>query len=958
MKRANPPLDRRPPALLLGAITVLLVLSFSGAVVHFLTESWWFEAVGYPAVFWTRVRWQVAIWVLSLLLYVAFLYGNYRIALWLTRTIPWRLLQNSSLSSFAETLPNFGAIAITLLLSFRAAMHSTTAWETILKFLHPTAFDRLDPLFQRDVGFYVFQLPLYQGLQEGLSELVVWALAIALAVYALKGELRLERGWQSVLTGKAKAHICLLLAVLAILIAAGFLLERYDLLLSPEGAIFGAGYTDVHARLQAYWTMAFVTLAVAALFILALWRRGFALPVIGIGLYVVVLVLVSGLYPWFQQRFLVEPNELTRETPYIENNIAFTREAYALDQVQSEPFPAEEALTREVLDSNEPTIDNIRLWDYRPLLSTYGQLQEIRLYYRFQDVDIDRYTLNNDYRQVMLSAREMDYTEAPSEAQTWVNQRLKFTHGYGIVMSPVNRVTSDGLPELMIKNVPPVSTVDLTVDEPRIYYGEATNSYIFTGATTDEFDYPEGETNALYRYGGNGGVPLNSFLRRLAYAYDKGSLKFLISNYITNESRLHYHRNIVERAQQVAPFLVYDSDPYIAVIDGRLKWIIDGYTTSDRYPYSEPLRRSSNLSELIRPEAAVPDPTSDSTTVDANASDQESPAIRTIARNDTNYLRDAAKVVLDAYDGTLDFYIMDEADPLLNTYRQIFPGLFRAAEETPATVRAHFRYPHDLFKIQAQMYRTYHMSDPEVFYNREDVWRFPIQVYQTTQVRMDPYYSIMRLPQAESEEFIQILPFTPVRKDNMVAWMAGRSDGTDYGKLLLYEFPKQQLVYGPSQIEARIDQTPDISEQLTLWSQQGSEVVRGDLLVLPIEQSLLYVEPVYLQAEKGKLPELKRVIVAYGNQVIMSTTLEESLAAIFGAGETSPEENPTPESAETATAIPSLGADLPADLAGKVQAALDAYEAGRQALQQGDWKAYGAAQTELETILNELNQGL
>ncbi|MEM9004824.1 MAG: UPF0182 family protein [Cyanobacteria bacterium P01_F01_bin.86] len=942
MKRANPKPNYRPPMILFGVVLVLLALALSGTVIHFLTEFWWFDTVGYPTVFWTRIRWQAIIWVLTLLLYGAFLYGNYRLALWLTRDAPWRLLEHPSLSPLADYLPNYVAIALTLVLSFRAAMASTAAWDIILKFLNPTSFDRLDPLFQQDISFYTFRLPLYQGLQEAIAELLIWGLVLALSTYALKGEIRPERGWQYFLTGNVKTHLCVLLAALAIVIASGFYLQRYDLLFSPNGVVFGAGYTDVHARLHAYWTMAFVTLAVAALFMLSLWRSGFVLPTVGIGLYVIVLVVISGVYPWFQQRFLVEPNELTRETPYIEHNIAFTREAYALDQVQTEPFPAETALTREVLDNNSPTIDYIRLWDYRPLLSTYGQLQEIRLYYRFQDVDIDRYTLNGDYRQVMLSAREMDYTEAPAEAQTWVNQRLKFTHGYGIVMSPVNRITSDGLPELMIKNVPPVSTVDLPIDEPRLYYGEATKpytrSYVFTGATTDEFDYPEGETNAPYRYGGQGGVRLSSLFRRLAYAYDMGSLKLLISNYITNESRIHYHRNVVERAQQIAPFLIYDSDPYIAVIDGRLKWIMDAYTISDRYPYSEPLNRSNNVGALTN---------------------QGTGTVSTITRSGANYLRDAAKVVLDAYDGTLDFYVVDESDPVLSTYRQIFPNLFQAASDIPATIQSHFRYPHDLFKIQAQIYRTYHMGNPEVFYNREDLWRFPTQVYQQEQVRMDPYYTIMRLPKAESEEFIQILPFTPTRKDNMVAWMAGRSDADNYGKLLLYEFPKQQLVYGPSQIEARIDQTPEISEQLTLWSQQGSEVVRGDLLVLPIEQSLLYVEPVYLQAEQGKLPELKRVIVAYGDEVVMRSTLEESLTQIFGSRSTPiPEVEATTEPAAEVEAPASPITDLPADLAGQVQAALDAYEAGRQALQQGDWEAYGQAQSELETILKELDQGL
>ncbi|NER81619.1 MAG: UPF0182 family protein, partial [Leptolyngbya sp. SIO1D8] len=599
MKRAAPALDHRPPMILFGAIAFLLILALSGALVHLITEAWWFEAVEYPTVFWTRIRWQLIIWGVTLLLYGVFLYGNYRLALRLTREAPWRLLESRHLAPLSGYLPHYIAIVFTLLLSFNAAMSSAAAWDGILKFLSPTAFDRLDPLFQKDISFYVFRLPIYQGLQQAVAELLVWALVIAIGVYALKGEIRPERGWKYFLTGEVKTHLCILLAALALTVAVGFYLGRYDLLFSPDGVVFGAGYTDVHARLHAYWTMAGVTVAVAVLFILALWRSGFMWPTVGIGLYIVVLLLVSGVYPWFQQRFLVEPNELTQEKPYIEHNIAFTREAYALDQVQSEPFPAEEALTREVLDNNDSTIDNIRLWDYRPLLSTYGQLQEIRLYYRFQDVDVDRYVLDGDYRQVMLSARELDYSEAPSEAQTWVNQRLKFTHGYGIVMSPVNQVTPDGLPELMIKNVPPVSTVDLEIGEPRIYYGEATDPYIFTGTTTDEFDYPEGDTNALYRYQGQGGVPLKSWLRRLAYAYDMRSLKVLISNYITDESRVHYHRNVLDRARQIAPFLTYDSDPYIAVVDGRLQWIMDAYTASDRYPYSQPLNRSSGIDSLL-----------------------------------------------------------------------------------------------------------------------------------------------------------------------------------------------------------------------------------------------------------------------------------------------------------------------------------------------------------------------
>ncbi|MEM6435753.1 MAG: UPF0182 family protein [Cyanobacteria bacterium P01_D01_bin.115] len=939
MKRANlPDFGRRPPLFLLGAIAVLLILALSGTVLHLLTESWWFDAVGYDAIFWTRIRWQATIWALALGGCAAFLYANYRLALWLTRESPWRLLEERNLSAVADYLPRYVAFAFIVLLSFNAAMSSVAAWDDILKFLNPSQFGQLDPLFQQDISFYVFRLPVYEGLQTAIVQLLIWAIVLSFGVYALKGELRPERGWKYFLTGEVKGHLCGLLALLAIAIAAGFFYGRYDLLFSADGVVFGAGYTDVHARLHAYWTMAFVTLAVATLFILSLWRSGFVLPMVGIILYLVVLVVVGGLYPWFQQRFLVEPNELTREQPYIEYNIAFTRDAYALDQVQSEPFPATTGITRDVLNNNDSTVDNIRLWDYRPLRSTYRQLQEIRLYYHFHDVDIDRYILNGDYRQVMLSAREMDYDGAPAEAQTWVNQRLKFTHGYGIVMSPVNRITPGGLPELMIKNVPPVSTVDLDIEQPRIYYGEVTDNYIFTGTTTDEFDYREGDDNALYRYSGPGGVALDSWWRQLAYAADLGNLKVLISNYITGDSRLHYHRNVLARARQIAPFLTYDGDPYIAVIDGRLKWILDAYTASDRYPYSEPLLRSNDIGSLT-----------------------DNSTIRNLARSGSNYVRDAAKVVIDAYDGTVTYYVVDEADPILATYRQIFPTLFQAAADTPAAVWEHFRYPHDLFTLQAQMYRTYHMANPEVFYNREDLWRFPTQVYEEGREQMSPYYVIMRLPDAETEEFIQILPFTPINKDNMVSWLAGRSDGENYGKLLLYEFPKQQLVYGPSQIEARIDQTPEISQQLTLWNQEGSQVVRGDLLVIPIEESLLYVEPVYLQAEESELPALKRVIVAYDNDIVMRETLDDALSTIFG--DRAPDDAPpAPPAAATEATTATGTTETPAptltpEQAARIQSALAAYEAGQQALQNNDWEAYGQAQQELETLLNQLNDG-
>ncbi len=913
---------------ILGIIVLIAVvgLSFSKALTHLLTESWWFESVGFADVFWTQISWKIGIWLITFIGYGLFLAGNYWLAMRLTRHRMFQFLVDQHRwgnSNAVAALPNYAATVAILLISLLSATSTAASWETILKFLHPTEFGITDPIYQQDVGFYLFRLPFYEILQGQLLTLSFWGLIAAITVYGLKGELTLGRGWRNVVIGSAKIHLSLVWVAIALLVTASFWLKRYDLLYSPHGLIFGAGYTDVHARLQSYWFMSFATLALMLLFIVSLWRSSIALPVFGLVIYIVLLLLVSGVYPWFQQQFIVEPNELNKEESYIAHNLQFTRAAYQLDAIQQQEYPVENQLDRNDLAENQSTIRNIRLWDYRPLLSTYRQLQEIRLYYRFLDVDVDRYTLNGNYQQVMLSSRELNYDQLPSQAQTWVNQRLEYTHGFGVAMSPVNRVTSDGLPDFLIKDIPPVSTVDLEITQPRIYYGEKTDQYIFTGTTADEFDYPRSDENASNRYDGAGGVQLDSFFRRLAYTYDLGSFKILISNYITPESRIHYHRLIQERIQQVAPFLHFDDDPYISIINGRMQWIVDAYTVSDRYPYSQPLARSNGVTSLF----------------------QSSPGLSQILQLSGNYIRNSVKVVVDAYDGTLQFFVVDETDPVLATYRQIFPTLFEPADAIPLEVRAHFRYPVDLFKIQAQMYLSYHMDTPPEFYNQEDLWRFPTEQYEDQQVLMQPYYVIMRLPEAEQEEFMLILPFTPVNKDNMIAWMSAQSDGDDYGNLLLYEFPKQELVYGPSQIEARVNQNPTISQQLTLWSQEGSRVIRGNLLVIPIEQSLLYIEPIYLRAEQGELPELRRVIAAYRDRTVMEPTLEEALTALFGDVSTPSE-----------TAVPSQPSSQVPVSPSLVQSALDAYENAQDALRQGDWSSYGQYQEELRQLLEQLNQ--
>ncbi len=897
------------PSIAIAFFLIVLGLSLSSTLIHLFTEIWWFDAVGFSQVFWTRLTWQILIGLLTFVVYSLFLWGNYRRAIKSRPVNNLRLIINSSWEVTSRWIINYSALILICLLALMATTASVENWETILKYLHASKFGSSEPIFNQDIGFYVFRLPFYESIHYWLWGLIVSAVIVSILAYSISGAItsnpRVRNGIS--ISQSAKVHLSLLSVAIALLTAWGFWLARYQLLYSPSGVVFGAGYTDVHGRLLAYNLLCLLAVVVAVLLIISIRQQRPTLPLNGIGLFFVTLLLVNHVYPWFMQQFIVSPNELVKEKPYIEHNIKYTQAAYHLDDVQRQNYAAEAQLDLQSLANNQSTIDNVRLWDYRPLLNTYRQLQEIRLYYKFHDVDVDRYQLNGDYQQVMLAARELDFDRVPQKAQTWVNQRLKYTHGYGLVMSPVNRVTSDGLPELYLKNIPPVSTVDLEIQQPAIYYGEETDDYIFTGTTTPEFDYPLGDANAFTRYQGKGGVPLSSIWRRLAYAYDRRSLQILISNYFTNQSRIHYYRQIKTRINHIAPFLSLDHDPYLAVINGRLQWIIDAYTISDRYPYSEPVAGNNILPR----------------------------------NNQVNYIRNSVKVIVDAYDGTIQFFVVDENDPVLATYRQIFPDLFIGRDATPSEVKTHFRYPLDLFKLQAQMYLSYHMSDPEVFYNREDMWDFPRQIYEGNEVIVEPYYQMIKLPREKKTGFILILPFTPAKKDNMIAWMAARSNGEDYGKLLQYTFPKQKLVYGPKQIEARIDQTPQISQQFTLWSQAGSKVIRGDLLVIPIEQSLLYIEPVYLRAEQGELPELKRVIVAYDKAVVMEQNLEQSLATIFG----------TKQVEEKKVTSPINDQDLIS-----IKSAWETYQQAQRALRQGNWTEYGRYQQELGRLLQQLNQ--
>jgi len=668
--------------------------------------------------------------------------------------------------------------------------------------------------------------------------------------------------------------------------------------------VFGAGYADMHAKLPAQWILLAVVVIFMGIILVSVLRRNYRWPLYGMAGWIVAAIIVGGIFPGLVQRFQVQPSELAREQPYIEYNIDFTREAFALDRIEEQPFPAGGIPSPEDITRNEVTINNIRLWDNRPLKDTYNHIQSLRPYYDFNDVDVDRYTIDGEYRQVMLSARELSAEKLPTEAQTWINRRLLYTHGYGVTLSPVNEVTSQGLPVLLVKDIPPVG--DFNIEQPQIYYGEKTNDYVIVKTNTQEFDYPMGDENVYGHYQGEGGVSLDSLTRRLVYAWQLGDFNILISGELTPESRVLYYRNIRERVNHLAPFLALDSDPYLVIMEGRLFWIQDAYTTTNRYPYSQPF--SGGI----------------------------------------NYIRNSVKAVIDAYNGSVTFYVTDSDDALIRTYQSIFPELFTPAEQMPESLRVHLRYPESMFNIQASVYQTYHMRDARVFYNKEDLWSVPSEVYFGSEQPMEPYYVTMRLPDEEKEEFLLMLPFTPANKNNTIGWLAARCDGENYGKLLAYRFPKEEWVDGPSQIENRIGQDTVITEQLALWGRGGSRVIRGNLLLIPLGESILYVEPVFLQAEGGGLPELKRVIVAAGEQIAMEPTLAGSLAAIFGA-ETPPT---APVGKPPATAEPEK--PVVTDIANLIEEAQQHYNQAQEYLKAGDWAGYGSELDALQAVLAQL----
>jgi uncharacterized membrane protein (UPF0182 family) len=898
------PVPRRRLALFLGIAALAALGVFFPGLVALLTDWWWFREIGYEIVFTRSLTTQILLFLTAGGITFGVLYLNLRVA-------QRGLVANPILLQLAQSAPRLNltvamrrlSLPLSVALGFFAGLGATAAWDLVLRALYGTPFGIADPVFSRDIGFYVFTLPALSAAIDFLFTLTVISLLLVVLVYGVRGDLVLGPR-RLVIEPSAALHLAVLLAVLLLLTALGlWVVDIPSLLYSTTGPLIGASYTDLHARLPAMRLSAVLAgLAGVAVLIGALRGRLVQYALWAGGGYLAVAFVARGLLPQAMQNFVVAPTELTRETPYLRNHIVATRQAWALDSVDVRELGGGAGLTLASIRANGPTIENVRLWDRDPLLMTFGQLQEIRTYYDFISVDDDRYWIDGKYRQVLLSPRELNAASLPT--RTFINEHLTFTHGMGLTLGPVNQVTPEGLPVLFLKDLPPVSTVSLRISRPQIYYGELTNDYVFVGTRQREFDHPSGEVNVYAAYGGRGGVRVGNLLRRLMLAMRFGSTKILFSQDITDDSRVLYYRGIVVRARTALPFLRFDRDPYLVLAeDGTLQWILDAYTTSEDYPYAQRL--------------------SDGTT----------------------YMRNSVKLVIDAYNGSLTAYVSAPTDPLIRTWARIFPGIFVPLDRMPDGLRAHIRYPDELYRVQTALYATYHMDAPEDFYHREDQWQIPAVAEREGTV---PFmrHIVMRLPEESKAEFVYMVPFTPRGKDNLAAWMVARNDGASYGKLRVYHLSRQRLVFGPQQIENRINQNTEISRQISLWDQRGSRVIRGDLLVIPIEESLLYVQPLYLQAEGGRIPELKRVVVAYENRVVMGETLDAALAELFG-GAPEPARGPAP----------AVAAETPVADSGFRALVIEAqrrYQAAQQAQRDLDWARYGEEMRQLGALLDRL----
>lgn len=920
-------------------LAIILLVSLAGFIGDFL----WFKELGYVSVFFKQLVTQLEIGVPTFIVVTILVFIYLKV---LKRGYYHKV--ESNIAGEVRALNGVTWLLSGLMGALVTYMAVTRLWFNALQFANSTDFNIKDPVFGNDVSFYTFKLNFITQINGMLIGILVALLVVTLVYYVILISTRVPRVFETVeeeqqyqqdqtnnqggnrndpfsqifgqfskafggnpgapkrrkrldndnmheLVSIASKQLIVVGVVFFLMLAVNFYLRQYSLLFNQTGVVYGAGYTDVNVTLWMYRILIGLSVLGAVGFAVGIARKRFKW-ILTVPVIMIVVGLAGGGTAMLVQNFVVSPDEINKESKYLERNIAFTQSAYALDKVDVRSFSASNKLDTKDIKNNEATISNIRINDYMPAEKFYNQTQNLRQYYSFNDVDVDRYMVNGEYTQTFLSAREIDETKI---SETWLNTHLKYTHGYGITLSRVDKITANGQPDMLIDSIPPDSRVkEINITRPEVYYGELTNNYIVTNTDEQEFDYPKGDNNAYNTYEGSAGIKLNLF-NKAVFALREHSLKLLVSSNIDSKSKILINRNIRTRVQKIMPYLSYDNDPYMVVGDGKLYWIIDAYTTSSKYPYSKPYSEASS----------------------------------------TNYVRNSVKVVVDAYNGNVDYYIVDPTDPIAQTFKNIYPKLFKDFSDMPASLQKHIRYPNTMFQIQADIFQRYHMNDVKVFYQNEDMWQIANEIYGTQEQAMTPNYYILSLPGESKEEFVNSIPYTPKDKRNLTGLLMARNDGDNYGKLVLFRLPKSKIVYGPMQIEAQIDQTPEISKEFSLWNSSGSTYSRGNLFIIPIEDSLIYVEPVYLEATNSSIPEVKRVIVAYGDQIAYEPTLAKALDTLFGDGTG---ENTGPDNGGTLTQ---------AQLIAK---AVDAYNKAQTAIKTGDWAAYGKYMDQLKDYLSQL----
>ncbi|MGB7606406.1 MAG: UPF0182 family protein [Lutisporaceae bacterium] len=921
----NKTLNARNRGLIILAAALLLVIVFFTSIINYLIDYQWFSELNFQEIFFKKLVTQIQFFVPAFIILFIIIFAYMKII-----NAHSEKKSGIGISAKARKAKNmiFGLVSVIVAFIFSLVFVSEI-WYNFLIYINKTPFNLTDPIFNKDISFYIFELPFLNNLYSFLLGLVFVLFVINIIYntitifstgvpnYGNQDNIttiyKPESIYKNILSA-ASRQLTLLGGIFFLILAFGFYIRMFELLYSGRGIAFGASYTDVHVTLPFYYAYIAICILTAVLMLVSWGRKKLKLAVFGPILLVVALV-ASGLVSTGVQSVVVAPNELSKEEQYLQNNINYTNYAYGLDKVEVKPFAVKQDLTAQDIEKNRVTVNNIPINDYRLALDIYNQIQGLKNYYQFNDIDIDRYMVNGVYRQVFISPRELLTSNIPSQNQgsSWINRYLKYTHGYGVTMSPVNEVTTSGQPRLFIKDLPVKSEVDINIDRPEIYYGELTKDFVIVNSREKEIDYPTSNTNVETTYEGTGGIKLN-FLNKIMFAVKEGKLNFLLSQDISSDSKILINREIKARVQKIAPFLIYDEDPYIVAADGRLYWIIDAYTLSNRYPYSEPIDEKTNI----------------------------------------NYLRNSVKVVIDAYNGTTSYYIADDTDPIINTYANIFKTVFKPLSEMPEALRAHIRYPQTMFDVQSNIYKKYHMKSARELYNKSDIWDIATQIYSAeedkNQQSVESAYLIMSLPDTQKEEFLLMVPYTPQGKTNMIAWLAVKNDGEDYGQLVQYDFPSGQIIEGPMQVEGIISQDTIIGPQLNLLATGGnSRVVRGNLLTIPVEASLLYVEPIYIKAiNANALPEMKKVIVYYKNKVVMEDTLEQGLERIFQLKQNQPQPE-QPQQPEQPTT------DGQEDAAALIVRANEVFKLSQEAMKSGNWTEYGTRLKELEDILNRLN---